>query len=391
MEETTTRPFPPVALCSCPDYGEGLEAALRSAVEGAGGLGWVRPGMTVALKLNLVSAARPETATTTHPRVVEVLCRMLTDAGAEVVIGDSPGGTYSAAHLERVYQTCGLLPLERKGVRLNRNFTQEEITFPQARVLKHFLYTAYLTQADAVMDVCKLKCHGMMGMSGAVKNLFGTIPGTVKPEYHFRFPRYEDFAAMLLDLADYVHPVLSVVDAVWGMEGNGPTGGDPRQIGVLAASRSPHSLDLACARLIGLAPADVPTLLLAQKEGLLPGSAEELKGGEDIGRLALADFRNIAVRRDMEFAGDGKSPLKRLRSRLIGGMLRSRPALKPAACVGCGVCASLCPVKAIRIDGRKKAVIDRKKCIRCFCCQEFCPKSAMQVHRPLVARIASKM
>lgn len=374
------------AVVPCADYGEGLEGALISALDAIGGLDFVKAGMTVCIKANLVTAAKPETATTVHPRLLEVLCRLLTDRGARVIIGDSPGGLYNEGVLSHVYRVTGLAALEREGVALNRNFGEKDAAYPEGRVLHSFRYTAYLDEADAIINVAKLKCHGMMGMSAAAKNMFGTVPGTLKPEYHFRFPDHRDFASMILDLDDYFKPVLHLVDAVVGMEGNGPTGGDPRQIGALVASRSPHGADAVCARLIGLSPEEIPTLTLAREEGLLEG--DRLFGDADA--LALADFRNIAVKSSLQFAGNGKSLFHRLKGKFFAAALRSKPTLRKKDCVGCGLCKNVCPASAIVIKN-KKAVIDRDLCIRCFCCQEFCPKSAMVVHRPLLARIASRL
>ena len=149
--------------------------------------------------------------------------------------------------------------VEEVGARLNRDFSQRAVSFPEGKILRSFQYTAWLDGADAIIDVCKLKTHGMMGMSCAVKNLFGVIPGTLKPEYHFRYPNPDDFAAMLVDLADFVRPRLSICDAVVAMEGNGPTAGTPRNVGAVLAAQSPHALDLAAAHIIGLRAQDVPT------------------------------------------------------------------------------------------------------------------------------------
>ena len=181
-----------VALAACRSYEEQeVSAALEQAIGQAGGLDWVTPGMRVALKLNLVSAMKPEQAATVHPAVVCALTRMLTARGAHVILGDSPGGLYTAAHLQRVYDVTGLRAAQALGAELNQDFSVEDVSFPEAVQARQFTATAYLRKADAVIDVCKLKTHGMMGMSNAVKNFFGTIPGTIKPEYHYKYPKIE--------------------------------------------------------------------------------------------------------------------------------------------------------------------------------------------------------
>ena len=179
----------------------------------------------VALKLNLVSAMKPEQAATVHPAVVCALVRMLTARGAHVILGDSPGGLYTSAHLQRVYDATGLRAAEALGAELNEDFSVCTVSYPEALQARSFTMTAYLQQADAIIDVCKLKTHGMMGMTNAVKNFFGIIPGTMKPEYHYKYPKVSDFADMLVDLCEYCRPRLCICDAVVGMEGNGPTQG----------------------------------------------------------------------------------------------------------------------------------------------------------------------
>ena len=373
-----------VSITPCRSYAPAeVRAALERVLAPLGGLDWVTPGMKIVIKANLVSMMKPELAATTHPALLCELVTMLCARGASVVIGDSPGGLYSAAVVNRIYTVTGMREAVSAGGTLNQNFDVREAIFPEAMVAHDFTYTAYLDDADAIIDFCKLKTHGMMGMSAAVKNMFGVVPGTFKPEYHFRYPNHADFAKMLIDLNTYFAPKtrLCLVDAVVGMEGNGPTQGKPRQLGALLAAVSPHPLDLLCAALIGLTPADVPTLQVAVENGMIPSSVDQLQIEGDWRSLCVTDFDNIHVRRSLQFEGAGK-----FASMFVRSALRARPVPNKRACVGCEKCAKICPAKAI-VMKNKRPVIDKNACITCFCCQEFCPVGAMTVHRPLIARV----
>lgn len=378
---------PDVVIVPCMDYShETVRTALENALAPLGGLEWVAEGMKIAVKVNLVAAAKPEEAATTHPGLLCALAELLAERGADVVVGDSPGGLFSAAHVGRVYAAAGMKAVERYGGRLNQDFEEHQARFPEGRVCRQFQYTAYLDKADAIINLCKLKTHGMMAMTCGAKNMFGAIPGTMKPEYHFRYPDPADFARMIVDLNEYFKPRLTIVDAVDCMEGNGPTGGTPRHMGALLAGESPHRVDLVCAGLIGLRREDVPTLEAALERGLIPALAEELTVEGDPAAFAISDFQRIVTGNSHLFQGDGTSLLKKAKGIMMRWMLSQKPQVKPAQCVGCGMCGKICPAKAITMKNGKPA-IDRKKCIRCFCCQEFCPKSAMIVHRTPIARL----
>lgn len=381
---------PDVVIVPCGGYSEEeVFPALEQALAPLGGLDWVAPGMKIAVKVNLVSSAKPEQAVTTHPGLVCALVKLLASRGADVVVGDSPGGLYNAAHLNRVYAAAGMKAVEHWGGRLNQDFTEREASFPQGKVCRQFQYTAWLDGADAIIDFCKLKTHGMMAMTCGAKNMFGAIPGTVKTECHFRYQDPRDFARMIVDLAEYFKPRLTIVDAVECMEGNGPTGGTPRHMGAVLAGENPHKVDLVCAGLIGLKREEVPTLEAALERGLIPPSAGELTVAGEPGAFAVSDFQLIGTSNSHLFRGDGTSLLRRLKGAAMERLLAQRPQLDPSKCVGCGLCRNVCPAQAIIMAGNRPR-IDRKACIRCFCCQEFCPESAMKVRRTAVARLLDR-
>ena len=379
----------PDAVCvPCPDYEPArARAALERLLELCGGLDWLKPGMKVGIKANLVAALKPEKAATTHPALLRALVDIIEEKGARAVVGDSPGGLFNAAFLNPVYAGTGL---SAAGLPLNRDYGTREVELPQAKVCKRAAVTGWLLDCDAVINFAKLKSHGMMGLSAAAKNLFGTIPGTMKPEYHFRYSNPADFADMLVDLDEFWKPRLHIVDAVLTMEGNGPTVGTPRPMGCLLAGENPHKLDLLCAKLTGMDPATVPTLAAARARGLCPASVEELELEGPWQDFVAPDFQIITERNGLQFQslmGGGRRGA--LFSSFLNRSIAARPGVEKEACVGCRKCQQICPAKAITMKN-KKPVIRRKACIRCFCCQEFCPKGAMKVKRPPLARLLER-
>lgn len=374
-----------VAVVRCKTYNvEAVKPALEEAVNAVNGLDFVMPGMKIIIKPNLVSFKKPDAAATTHPALLEALVEMLLARGADVTIGDSPGGPHSLPLLNRVYAATGMDRVEKLGAKLNRNTNEKTVDFPEGKVLKNFTYTEYLDEADAIIDFCKLKSHGMLGMSAAVKNLFGTIPGLKKPEVHYKFQNDAEFADMLVDLNEYFKPRLAICDAVVGMEGNGPTAGTPRQIGAIIASKSTYYADVVGAELIGMNIDGLPTLQAVYERGFAPASSKNLRVYGDIRALTVDDFKAPPVR-GLSFMRKGN-----VLHFISKAALEHKPTLKKRLCVGCGECARMCPAKAIEMKN-KNPHINREKCIRCFCCQEFCPRAAMVAHRPLAAKVLNKL
>ena len=376
-----------VSVVKCERYSE-VQRAVEEAVELIGGIDrFIKKGDKVVIKPNLVSKKKPEEAVTTNPDFLHAVIVMAEKAGGIVTIAESPGGPYNAAALKGVYSVCGVdKAIEGTNTKLNFDTGFREVHFPEGRTVKNIPIINPILDADVIISLPKLKTHAMTSYTGAVKNLFGTIPGTYKAELHFRLNERKSFCSMLVDLHECVKPTLSIMDAVWGMEGNGPTAGQNRRIGLVMASENAHALDLAACHLIDYAPDDVDTVREAVERGLVADCAEKLDIlGEDLEPLVMKDF----VKPESHFNLLRVVSLPASLNAKLTNALASRPKMDYDICIGCGECARLCPPKAIDMSGGKP-VIDEKRCIKCFCCQELCPKKAVMIKRPLLNRFMLK-
>ncbi len=366
------------ALIRCESYDQQeVDRAVAQAFALVGGLEqWIKPGMTVAIKANLLMKKKPEAFTTTHPAVIEAVAKQVRALGASAVIGDSPGGPFTPALVHGVYRACGMeRAAENAGAVLNEDFEQVTVYEENSVVLRQMQLCRYLTQADAVIDCAKLKTHGLTQYTGAVKNLYGCVPGTVKVEYHFRMPALKDFSQMLVDLCEHIRPVVSLIDAVEAMEGDGPSGGTMRRMNCLIASPSAYAADVVGARLMGLKPESICTIQRAAERGLVdPEQVSVL--GERIEDYIAEDYQVPVIQ--------GEKTLPRMAPKCVMGLLekwmKPKPVFLHKKCVGCGDCFRSCPPKAIAMkEGRPQADLD--VCIRCFCCQELCPVQAIRIKR----------
>lgn len=387
MEETQ------VYAASCPDY-EQAEGAIRALVEQMGGMGrFVRPGERIVLKANLLRAAPPESAICTHPAVVEAVAKLVKEAGGTPVICDSPGGAlHKEAVLRSLYEKTGMAAAAAAaGAELSMDSSTRTVSLPEGKVLRQAEIITPVAEADGVIDLCKMKTHVLMSMTGAVKNLFGVIPGLSKVGYHATHPDHATFADVLLDLTGYVKPRLSLMDGILAMEGDGPgSSGTPRQAGLLLAAANPLALDTAAGAIMNLPRQDNPVLLAAERRGLTPCRMEdvELIGGT-VEELRMADYKFPASTKSnlMDFLG----PLARPAERLCKKALSQTPRIDGAKCVGCGICAKSCPGQAIAMTAPgKKARISQKACIHCYCCHELCPQRAVELHQSWLGRLLTK-
>ncbi|HWR41240.1 MAG TPA: DUF362 domain-containing protein [Patescibacteria group bacterium] len=336
----------------------------------------LKSGSRVLVKVNLLKKHAPRDAVTTHPAVVEAIVRYLQAAGCRVIVGDSPGGPFTVNRLRSIYKAAGLIEVaDKTGCELNYDVSAVNVVYEQALKLKYLQVIKLVQDVDFVVSAPKLKTHSMMTYTGAVKNLFGVIPGLIKAEYHFKMNNPENFAHHLVDICEYVKPVFSVIDAIEGMEGDGPSAGKKRHTGLIMAALNPYALDTAATQIMGIRPLDVPTVKAAAARGLFSGEVRDLA----VHGISLADLRLPpytlpgSLRQNLlAFALPGFA------ANYFASLLRATPVFHYDRCISCGDCQRGCPAGVIDMSSGKP-VPDLDRCIRCFCCQELCPKKAVDI------------
>lgn len=382
-----------VFVVGCHDY-ESVELKISELLDMMGGIEqFVSAKETIILKPNLLSVAKPEKAVSTHPSVVAAVGKIVKKIGAKVIIADSPGsGLPNTKKIyKRLYETNGMSQAaEEAGIELNWDTSFQNVSFPKGKLIKRFEVITPATKADGIINLCKLKTHSFMAMTGAVKNTFGVICGYSKPGYHAKLQDTARFAGMLLDLANFLSPRFSIMDAVIGMEGNGPHGGPAKPVGLLLGSTDPLALDVVAGEIMGLPRENNPVLIEAERRGQTPTRIEEidLKGIEST-NLRVPDFR--LPKTFLTGSGFGKMP--RFVSRVAETLFKKGATLKPEIqkdrCTACGQCQRACPMQVISIHDGKYAEIHYKECIRCYCCHEMCPEHAIELRSGFLYRLLS--
>lgn len=371
-----------VHLVSCPDYHrERVRNAVRECWQTLVPDDFIKPGMLVLLKPNVINDMAPERAVCTHPEVVRAVAELVLEAGGDVLVADQPG--YALAHeAERAFQHNGMLQAcQDLPIRFDllARGGYEDVAPQHPYRLEAVQYSTVARQVDILINLCKAKTHSQTLYTGAVKNMFGAMAPKQRIEAHL-LGRYWALSEAVVDCYAARIPDLNIMDAVDIMEGMGPTQGQPRRLGLVAASTDGVALDAVVQQALGYDLTEVATTVAATNAHLGASAADDI-------HLSGADPQAIAVRvrRAPAVHIENLGPLVKL----FRPMVTARPGVKRTLCRSCGACAGICPGKAIAIEDYAR--IDCDRCVECFCCMEACPYDAITIKRSPLFSVAQRL
>lgn len=368
----------PLYIAKCHDYdSKKIYDCLHEYFQLMGGIkNHIKPGIKVLVKPNMCSGHSPENAVTTHPILLEQIVNILMEQGADVTIGDNPIGQVEKKLLEKIWDVTGFNEVIkktgcRKSVLDNQGF--EKFCFSLKGKHLQYLISKECLEADIVFNVPKFKTHTLMGFTGAIKNMLGIVPGRSKVQMHSFAPTSEDFSKVLVEVFSHRVPEYTVMDAIDGIEGDGPTTrGIKRKIGFLMISNDAVLVDATCTRLIGQKIDSILTNRDAQIRGLGFTKASQIyyQGDDSLSDFTIPDFKMPT--------SFGYKNEKVIQRQFDIAKLTIR--IDKKKCVKCMRCKDICPMDAIyKIDDF--IALDKNKCIQCMCCLEICPEGAIEVSK----------
>jgi len=340
-------------------------------------------GMRIGIKPNLLIPSAPERSIITHPVFFQNVVQIIKDYNGIPVIVENPAVHGLSTLLKKtpygeIVQALNVEVPEMKETQLIPY--DDAIQFKRIEISKAFF------DVDMIVNLPKLKTHGLTVITGALKNLFGVIPGLKKSRMHLKAPSQEDFSSFMMDLYgallygfEPAKSILHIMDGIVGMEGEGPgLSGTPKPIGVIISSRDPLAVDWVATQIINISPEDVPTLSVGFKRDFCISSPDDVKViGDDPEKLKLTNFQ---VSKNSFFSNAVRWPFT---SSLFKQWLVEKPVPQDEKCTLCYQCMLICPAKAITNANNKEKTpnYDYDKCIRCFCCMEICPEAAIKTQK----------
>lgn len=319
----------------------------------------------VLVKPNILAPRGVEKGITTHPSLVKAVVEQLKHQGADVIVGDNPGvkgygKVVEAAKTTGIYDaSCGCY----------ENIALRPVAHKvNSKYFESVSISAEIFEVDVIVNLPKMKTHGLTYITGGIKNTFGYVTGGNKMLVHSLAPSPKKFAEAVLDIYSIRPPELTIMDAITAMEGNGPANGSLCHPGKILASNNAVSLDAVFLNMIKQKVSAIPLVDIAGKRGL---GDTELSKIEIIGEITQLDNFKMPT----TFV---PGLMRLVVNRFLSKKISCLPEIDKTACKVCGVCITHCPVEAMKmVDGFP--VASQKECIKCYCCQEMCPDDAIKL------------
>jgi uncharacterized protein (DUF362 family)/Pyruvate/2-oxoacid:ferredoxin oxidoreductase delta subunit len=365
--------------------GASIRNALIKCLDLLGGLERIiRPRSSVFVKINHLSPpSPPEAMIVTHPTFTKELIRLVLDIGCDVTVGDD-----IQHKKEDGFQISGYRDICKDlGVRL---VNLKEIGFREISCQGQLISKAYISpfvlDSDFLINLPKMKTHSFMTFTGAIKNMYGIIPYGLRCNYHREYNKSEFFGQMLVDIFSCVSPHLNIMDAIYAMEGEGPSAGSPKKVGLILASSDAVALDAVATKIIGLDPMQIQTTSIAANRGLGKAEISEMELlGENIQDIEVKDFKHSAIA-----VGLIKKNIPAFLHGFIQWQLLLVPRVLQKKCTACEECVDICSTgAAYMLDGTAR--IDKSRCIHCMCCHEVCRFHAIKLGQRPLGLILRKM
>ena len=337
-------------------------------------------GMRVGLKPNLLLPSKPDRAIITHPIFFKTIVQIIQENNGIPVLLENPAIHGLSTVLKKT--PYGDL-IQSLNIEVPDMTPTQLIPFDNAYRFKKIEISKAFFDVDMLINLPKLKTHGLTTITGALKNLFGAIPGLKKSRMHLKAPSRDDFSNFMMDLFgalshgfDPPKPMLHIMDGILGMEGEGPgLSGTPRQIGVMIMGRDPLAVDWTVTQIVRISPDEVPTLKAGFDRPFCISAPDEIEiVGDNLEELQLPSFESS---KNSIFSNAARWPFT---SSLFKQLFVEKPVPNPEKCTLCYQCKQICPAKVISRakDRAKIPTYDYNDCIRCFCCMEICPEAAIQ-------------
>lgn len=323
-------------------------------------------GKKVLIKPNLLRGSAPEEGVVTHPAVLRAVVAHVERMGpAAIVVGDNPG-LFGYGANEACFQQTGLMAAAN-GHYQNIGNDSRKVAFDPQYMPQVVLSQAVL-DADVIISLPKFKTHGLTVITGAIKNSYGFLPGAQKAKLHKAAGNPQRFQEVVAQVFALRVPDLFIMDAVVGMEGNGPASPDLRDIGLVLASDNAVAMDAVVAHMMGCEPDQLPFLQKAKQMGL---------GDFDLSKIRIQGRLQRIPDYKLPPMGGGAIAGNKAVQEFLHSRTTLRPTADPDLCTACGTCIDQCPVGALSMTDDDHPRVDADTCITCFCCQEICPEKAI--------------